>query len=184
MKGLAVNKRRPKHNFTASDLTRLLRTLWTQDDLIFIPERYRVQFTFIIRVYCWTGAPLGAFFTNRLRYKDIDIVLQRVSSGGGRLIYNINQRWVKNKRDTEKVVFGAAGKEHDMSVYNDAAFLLAMAIADDVLFGFDSLDDVRRLRIENELILRFNNSALDRPILLFTFQIFTSDDHARLPTKN
>ena len=37
-----VNKRRPKHFFILRDLTRLLLTLWTQDDLIFIHERYRL----------------------------------------------------------------------------------------------------------------------------------------------
>jgi hypothetical protein len=63
-----VNKKRPKHNFSVSDLTRVLVTLWVKDDLIFIPERYRLQFTFIFRVYCWTGARLGAFFTGGLRY--------------------------------------------------------------------------------------------------------------------
>jgi hypothetical protein len=31
--------------------------------------------------------------------------------------------------------FGAAGREHERSIYNDAAFFLAMAIADDALFG-------------------------------------------------
>jgi hypothetical protein len=62
-----VNKHRPKYNFAARDLTRILRALWTQDDPIFIPERYRVQFTYIIHVYCWTGARIGAFFTNGLR---------------------------------------------------------------------------------------------------------------------
>lgn len=70
------------------------------DDLIFIHERYRIQFTFIIRVYCWTGA---------LRYRDIDLVLQRVPGGGWRAIYNISQRWVKNNRDPENVVFNTAG---------------------------------------------------------------------------
>jgi hypothetical protein len=53
----------------APDLTRVLLALWTRDDLIFIPERYRVQTTFIIHVYCWTGARLSAFFTHGLRYK-------------------------------------------------------------------------------------------------------------------
>jgi hypothetical protein len=53
----------------APDLTRVLLALWTRDDLIFIPERYRVQTTFIIHVYCWTGARLSAFFTDGLRYK-------------------------------------------------------------------------------------------------------------------
>jgi Protein of unknown function (DUF3435) len=81
-----VNKRLPKHNFISSDLTRILLTLWTKDDLVFISDRHWIQFTFIIRVYCWTGARLGAFFTDGLRYRDVDFVLQRVPSGGWRLI--------------------------------------------------------------------------------------------------
>jgi hypothetical protein len=44
-----LNIKRPKHNFFVADLTRVLVTLWTKDDLIFIPERYRLQFTFIFR---------------------------------------------------------------------------------------------------------------------------------------
>ena len=115
MEGVVVNIKRPKHNFTALDLTRLLVTLYTHDDLIFIPERYRLQYTLIIRMYCWTGARLSAFFTGGLRWdvscwngfatstylrrKDIDLVLQRVDSGGWRLIYQVKQRWVKNNRD-------------------------------------------------------------------------------------
>jgi Protein of unknown function (DUF3435) len=168
VEGLVINRRRPKHNFTTRDLTRLLLTLWTQDDQIFIPERYRVQFTFIIRVYCWTGARLGAFFTNGLRYRDVDIVLQRISTDGWRLIYNIKQRWVKNNRDPKNIVCGAIGKEHDKFVYIDAAFLLAMAIADGAFLGFESLNDLQRQQIpsgEKELILRFKDSALNLPIL-------------------
>lgn len=38
--------------------------------------------------------------------------------------------------------FGAAAKEHKRLFYNDASFLLAMAIADGALFGYDSLDDI------------------------------------------
>ena len=52
--------------------------------------------------------------------------------------------------------------------YNDAGFLLAMAIADGALFGYDTLDDVRQQLIptgKDEVILRFKDAALDRPIL-------------------
>jgi hypothetical protein len=70
LEGLVVNKRRPKHNYA----TPVLSTLWTQDDLSFVPERYRIQLMFFIRVYCWTGARLSAFFADGLRYRDIDIV--------------------------------------------------------------------------------------------------------------
>lgn len=61
--GLVVNIRRPKYPFTERDARRLLKTPWTQDDPIFIPERYRIQFNFIFLEFCWTGARLGAFFT-------------------------------------------------------------------------------------------------------------------------
>jgi len=42
LEGLVVNKHKPKHNFTPRELTRILLTLWTKDDIIFIPERYRI----------------------------------------------------------------------------------------------------------------------------------------------
>lgn len=69
MEGVVVNKHRPKYNFTVRALTRVQVTLWTKDDLIFIPERYRIQTTLIINVFCWTGARLAAFFTGGLRYE-------------------------------------------------------------------------------------------------------------------
>jgi hypothetical protein len=50
--GLVVNVRFPKGLFNDTDLTRLLLTLWTKDNLGYIPERYRVQFSFITNVYC------------------------------------------------------------------------------------------------------------------------------------
>jgi hypothetical protein len=56
-------------------------------------------------------------------------------------------------------VFNSAGKEHGKFIYNDAAFLLAMAIADGALFGYETLDDLQRQEIsagENEIPLRFN----------------------------
>ena len=168
MEGLVVNNRRPKHNFAARDLTRIPLTLWMQDDLIFIPERYRIQFTFIIRVYCWTNARLGAFFTDGLRYRDIDLVLQRVPEGGWRPIYNVKQRWVKNNRDPESIVFGSAGRGHEKFIYNDAAFLLAMAVTDGAIFGFESLDDLQMQEIpvgEEQLVLWFKESVLNQPIL-------------------
>jgi len=112
-----IEASRPKHNFSWRDLNRLLVTLWTVDDAMFIPERYRIQYTLIIRIYCWTGARLSAFFTGGFRYrvgysqifalnkylhhKDIDLVLQRDDTGRWRLIYEVKQRWVKNNRDPE-----------------------------------------------------------------------------------
>jgi len=67
--GAVVNASKPKYNFGVDDLDRILITLWTTDDLSFLHERYRLQFTYIIREFCWTGARIGAFFTGGLRYQ-------------------------------------------------------------------------------------------------------------------
>jgi len=163
-----VNKHRPKHNFNVKDLTRIKLTGWTKDDPKFIPERYRIQFDFIIDVYCWTGARLGAFFTNGLRYRDITLVLQRTTDAAWRCIYKVDQRWVKNNRDPENIVFGTALQEHDKFIYDDVQFLLVMAFADKALFGYTTLADLRQQRIpagQDELILRWEEEALDKPIL-------------------
>lgn len=36
--------------------------------------------------------------------QDIDLVLKRIPSGGWKVIYRIDQRWVKNNRDPENTV--------------------------------------------------------------------------------
>jgi hypothetical protein len=38
--------------------------------------------------------------------------------------------------------FGAAAKEHEKFFYNDAGFLLAIAITDNALFEYEPLEDV------------------------------------------
>lgn len=53
--------RRAKHMFTHCDLTNILVSLWTDDDPMFIHPRYRVQLTFAILIYCYTGARIGTF---------------------------------------------------------------------------------------------------------------------------
>ena len=116
----------------------------------------------------------------------MDIVLQRAHEDGWRLIYNIKQRWMKNNRDPENIVFGSAGKEHDKFIYNDAVFLLAVAIADGALFGYETLDDLRRREIpsgENKLILKYKDSALSQPILRKCTKAdgVSEEPHAQVP---
>ncbi|KAF7503418.1 hypothetical protein GJ744_003901 [Endocarpon pusillum] len=70
---------------------------------------------------------------------------------------DLNRRWVKNNRDPNNIVFNSAGREHKKFIYNNAAFLLVMAIADGALFGYKTLDDLQIQEIpakENELPLR------------------------------
>lgn len=75
---------------------------------------------------------------------------------------------MKNNRDPENIVFGTACREHDRFIHDDSAFLLTMAMADKALFGYETFVDLQEQEIppgENELVLRFKKSMLDKPIL-------------------
>jgi hypothetical protein len=50
-----VHKRKPKHNFTVTDLTRIVVTAWTKDDLMFTLERYRIS----LRLSCVSSVGQG-----------------------------------------------------------------------------------------------------------------------------
>lgn len=90
---LVVNKYWLKHNSTVADLTLIVVAAWTKDDLIFTLERYRIQYTCIIPVFCWIGVRLGAFFANSLRCRDIDLILRRTKNGGWKFGSKLDQRW-------------------------------------------------------------------------------------------
>jgi hypothetical protein len=164
----SVNKRTPKHNFTEPDLYRIVITVCTKDDLQFIPERYRVQFTFLVCIFCWTGTRLGVYFADGLRYRDITMVLQRAQGSPWKVIYNIDQRSVKNNRDAENTVFGAMLQEHGKFVYDDASFLLTMAFADRVLFGYATFAELQEKKVprgQDGLVLRWRKFVLNKPVL-------------------
>lgn len=39
------------------------------------------------------------------RLQDVELVLKRAPGGGWAVIYNLSQRWVKNNRDPENIVY-------------------------------------------------------------------------------
>ncbi|KAL8974222.1 MAG: hypothetical protein Q9197_001535 [Variospora fuerteventurae] len=159
---LVVNKRRAEHNFTPQQLIRILFNSVDQG------QHDLHSRTLAHSIYLLSAARLSAFFTNSLRDGDVELVLQRIPVGRWRLIYRIDQRWVKNNRDPEKFIFGTAGREHEWFIYDDTEFLLTMAMADQALFGYDTFADLQEQEIpagQDELVLPFNDSVLDKPIL-------------------
>jgi hypothetical protein len=98
--------------------------------------------------------------------QDINLVLKRIPSGGWKVIYRIDQRWVKNNRDPENTVYGASTSQHGKLLYDDTQYLLALALADHAIFGIDSFDDLWQLQIppgEDHLILRWNDPVQSVP---------------------
>ncbi|KAL8706139.1 MAG: hypothetical protein Q9201_000774 [Fulgogasparrea decipioides] len=128
-------------------------------------------------VFCWTGARIGAFFPTRkddgkgLRYRDVELVLRRIPDSGWKVMYRLDQRWVKNNRDPENIVYTPSlsplvGIPTDKTL--SLKYLLALALADNAIYGIESADDLWQLQIplgDTELPLRWNDSALALPIL-------------------
>ncbi|KAI9770979.1 MAG: hypothetical protein M1840_002683 [Geoglossum simile] len=173
--GIIEDKKRPKNLFSKRDLIELLISIWTLDDPMFIHERNRVQLTFTILIFCFSGARISAFIPNTdkakdrgIRYKDIELFLQRIPDGSWILNYRLDQRFVKNNRDPKNATFGIPFTEHETFKFNTVLFLLALAFADNALFGYSSLSDLGDQEIpegDDELPLRWNEEALERPIL-------------------
>lgn len=64
------NKKHTKHMFTHCDLTNIIVSMWTDDDPVFIHERHRIQMTFAILIYCYSGARIGAFIPDTSKADD------------------------------------------------------------------------------------------------------------------
>jgi hypothetical protein len=62
--GYTTTKKRDEHLFDVDDLVNVLISLWTEDNAVFIHECMRVQMTFLLLAYCFTGARVGAFLHN------------------------------------------------------------------------------------------------------------------------
>ncbi|KAH1917221.1 hypothetical protein KXV48_008353, partial [Aspergillus fumigatus] len=103
-----------------------------------------------------------------LRYKNIELVLFRAENAPWRIGWRLDQQFVKNNKDPENTVFGTAIWDCDEPIYSGALYLLALALADDALYGFSSPEEVFEQRIpegEDELVLRWNKEAEDRCII-------------------
>lgn len=113
--------------------------------------------------------------------------MQRVLDGGWQVIYNLSERWVKDDRDPENVVYesicytvehqlttGALDRyncstsQHLKLLHDDTQYLLAMAFADKALYGIESPAELWKMDIpdgDDELPLRWNDEVLDLPIV-------------------
>ena len=106
--------------------------------------------------------------------------------------WRLNQQFVKNNEDPENTVyaalyftiifmdcecvriliskfirFGTAIWDCNEPIYSGALYLLALALADNALYGFSSSEEVFEQRIpegQDELVLRWNEEAEDRCI--------------------
>lgn len=68
----------------------------------------------------------------------------------------------------ETIRFGTTIWDCDKSIYSGGLFLLALALADNTLYGFSSPEEVFEQRIperQDELVLRWNEDAKNRYIV-------------------
>ncbi|KAI9767334.1 MAG: hypothetical protein M1840_005743 [Geoglossum simile] len=116
---------------------------------------------------------------------DIEVVLLRVPNGW-KVIYQINQRWVKNNRDPENITYfllkklssstshltltryGASTSEHEKLIFDDTQYLLALAFPDKAFYEINSFKEFWKLKIkegETTFHLRWKDSVMNLPIL-------------------
>ncbi|KAE8361714.1 hypothetical protein BDV27DRAFT_166718 [Aspergillus caelatus] len=167
--------KRPKHTFKLSSFERAMTAFWTTDDPFFMHGRYRVQFHFITLQFLCTGARVSSFTPasaervgRGLRYKNIELVLFRTDNAPWRVGWRLDQQFVKNNKDPENTIFGTAIWDCNEPIYSGALHLLALALADNALFGFSRPEEIFEQRIpegEDELVLRWNDEAKDRCIV-------------------
>ncbi|KAL4989600.1 hypothetical protein BDW68DRAFT_186264 [Aspergillus falconensis] len=155
--------RRTKHMFTHCDLTNILVSLWTDDDPIFIHPRYRVQLTFAILIYCYTGARIGTFIPDTskkdergLRYEDIELYVYCRMDGE----MNSSSVSVRNG-------FRIAMREHGKLRFNPVPWLLEMAVQDGAFLHLDSLQTLKTWNPDNNepVPLLWKLSVAEEPVL-------------------
>ena len=108
-------------------------------------------------------------------------MLKRIPGGSWKVIYRVDQRFVKNNRDPENTVygllylfvsistdggrlrrFGTSTSQHRQLLKDDTQYLLALALADRAIQGITSAEDLWELQIpdgEDELPLRWTDDA-------------------------
>ena len=74
---------------------------------------------------------------------DFELVLKRIPIGGWKVIYRVDQRWVKNNRDLENTVYCSFQSHFQFSrlmilCFVDTQYLLALAFADNSIWGIDT----------------------------------------------
>ena len=63
VEGLVCNVKSPKHNLTKATLEHILETIWSGEDQMYIHERYRLQFVFLLLLYTAAGARIDAYLS-------------------------------------------------------------------------------------------------------------------------
>ena len=64
-RGFGREQKEAQTSLGKKELLQFTTTFWTVDDDYFTHPRNKVQIPFIIAVFCWTGARIGAFFPDK-----------------------------------------------------------------------------------------------------------------------
>ncbi|KFZ24039.1 hypothetical protein V502_01472 [Pseudogymnoascus sp. VKM F-4520 (FW-2644)] len=128
-----------------------------------------------IKTIC-CGARAGAIVesssyrgTNQaLTYKDCHIHLIRLPSGGFTFELEIIQRYTKGKRNDENENLHVILKSENRLMYNGLMFFFSLAIADNAIKGYDTLDALMKARVpegRDSWELKWKEEARELPVL-------------------
>ncbi|KAG4258505.1 hypothetical protein FPRO03_03459 [Fusarium proliferatum] len=155
-----INIQRPKYNLQPEDLNRLIDQIWCGKDSQHIHDRNRLQFHFLLLLFCHSGARRNALLGCGVPYKDIQLVLESRQDGPS-FFFNLKQRHVKNNKDPDNRCFGSACIQHPVLRYDSVSILLTLAVFDGAL---NPNDLTRMLENGGSGQVQWNERCRDLPI--------------------
>ncbi|CEJ58338.1 hypothetical protein PMG11_06997 [Penicillium brasilianum] len=170
--GKVVNKKKQKYNFTKEDFMKVVSSMWRVDHKKFIPRGLKALILFALQLYLFTGARVGSFMPSDenkqergLRYEHIELVLFPSTTALWETGWKVNQKWLKNNRDSDYTVFGIGIRDSKRPQFASGDLLLGLALVRGALFGIETKEDLVKYDLSNgEIPLRWKKSFMEKPL--------------------
>ncbi|KAI9848893.1 MAG: hypothetical protein M1837_006409 [Sclerophora amabilis] len=152
-----------KYFIGPADFDILLNYLWTSDDHDYIHERYRVQLSLLLMIFCYTGARAGSIVESgayrnsgkALTYKDVQFHLKQASP---------RPEFIIEICLCNRILLYKTEKLHSKIIL----FFLAIALADGAFKRFDTLEKIMHASIlkgRSTWTLEYKQQWLETPVL-------------------
>ncbi|KAJ5711789.1 hypothetical protein N7488_005945 [Penicillium malachiteum] len=172
--GTVENVEDPDHSFTKKDFLRMISSMWQVDHRRFMPGLLKVIIMLALQLYLFTGARIGAFIPAHedrdqrgLRYEHITLVLFPSSTAPWKVVWKVNQVWLKGNRNPDYTVFGIGIRDTKRPQFASGYILLALALQHGALFGIETVEDLARFDLSSgqPIELRWKDEYLKKPVL-------------------
>ncbi|KFY57135.1 hypothetical protein V496_06525 [Pseudogymnoascus sp. VKM F-4515 (FW-2607)] len=134
----------------------------------YLHERYRVQLSFMLILFASCRARAGAIVESSSYRGTNQALAYKLPGGEFTFELEIIQRYTKGKRNDENENLHIILKSEHRLMYNGLMFFFALAIADNAIKGYDTLDALMKARLpegRDSWELEWKEEARELPVL-------------------